>query len=73
MVINQITQFPHERIALRAFDVALSLLNDAKKISADDDAIKYLQKALLLGPNSIDTNYFSGELMYDKRRYKNAK
>lgn len=38
----------------------------------DDDAKKYLQKALLLAPNSIDTNYFYGELLYDKRRYKKA-
>jgi len=38
----------------------------------DDNAIKYLQKALLLDPNSIDTNYFYGELMYDKHQYNKA-
>ncbi|MDX2369197.1 MAG: hypothetical protein QNK36_12465 [Colwellia sp.] len=38
----------------------------------DDDAIKYLDKALLLDPNSIDANYFYGELLYNNRRYKKA-
>ena len=39
----------------------------------DDDAIKYLQQALLLDPNGIDTNYFYGELLYDKHHYDKAK
>lgn len=38
----------------------------------DDDAIKYLKKALSIDPNGIDPNYFYGELLYDKRQYKKA-
>ena len=39
----------------------------------DDDAKKYLEKALAIDPNGIDPNYFYGELMYDKRKYQQAK
>jgi len=38
----------------------------------DDDAIKYLKKALTIDPNGIDPNYFYGELLYDKRKYNKA-
>jgi Tfp pilus assembly protein PilF len=38
----------------------------------DDDAIEYLKKALSIDPNGIDPNYFYGELLYDKRKYKKA-
>ena len=38
----------------------------------DDDAIKYLKKALSIDPNGIDPNYFYGELLYDKKQYKKA-
>jgi tetratricopeptide (TPR) repeat protein len=39
----------------------------------DDDAKKYLEKALLLDPKGIDTNYFYGELLYDNQQYDKAK
>lgn len=38
----------------------------------DDDAIKYLKKALVIDPNGIDPNYFYGELLYDKKKYQKA-
>jgi tetratricopeptide (TPR) repeat protein len=39
----------------------------------DDEAKNYLRKALTLDPNGIDSNYFYGELLYDKRQYAKAK
>lgn len=38
----------------------------------NDDAIKYLKKALSLDPNGIDPNYFYGELLYNERQYKKS-
>ena len=39
----------------------------------DEDAKKYLEKALQLDPKGIDVNYFYGELLYDQHKYDKAK
>lgn len=39
----------------------------------DDDAKTYLEKAIALNPQGIDSNYFYGEFLYDKKQYTQAK
>ncbi|MEW6989217.1 tetratricopeptide repeat protein [Colwelliaceae bacterium 6441] len=39
----------------------------------DDDAKVFLEKAIAINPSGIDANYFYGEYMLDKRKYKQAK
>ncbi len=40
---------------------------------SDKTAKKMLTKALEINPNGIDPNYFYGEFLYNKRKYKAAK
>lgn len=40
---------------------------------SDKTAKEMLQKALEINPEGIDPNYFYGEFLYDKRKYKAAK
>jgi len=39
----------------------------------DDEAEKYLKKALLINPDGIDPNYFYGDFLRNERRYDEAK
>ncbi|MBT1449299.1 hypothetical protein KJ365_00270 [Glaciecola sp. XM2] len=39
----------------------------------DDDAKMLLEKALMINPTGIDTNYFYGEFLFDEKDYVGAK
>ena len=39
----------------------------------DDTAKEMLEKAMLINPNGIDSNYFYGEFLFDEREYTKAK
>jgi tetratricopeptide (TPR) repeat protein len=39
---------------------------------SDKKARQYLEKALQIAPNAIDTNYFYGEFLYDNNEYAKA-
>jgi Tfp pilus assembly protein PilF len=35
----------------------------------DDTAKEMLEKAMLINPNGIDSNYFYGEFLFDEKKY----
>ena len=39
----------------------------------DDTAKEMLEKAILINPNGIDSNYFYGEFLFDEKEYTKAK
>jgi len=39
----------------------------------DDTAKEMLEKAMLINPNGLDSNYFYGEFLFDEKEYKKAK
>lgn len=39
----------------------------------DDTAKEMLEKAMLINPNGIDSNYFYGEFLFDEKEYTKAK
>jgi cytochrome c-type biogenesis protein CcmH/NrfG len=39
----------------------------------DDTAKEMLEKAMLINPNGIDSNYFYGEFLFDEKEYTTAK